>query len=615
MRLVKLLTIALLLTFAMNTNTTLNAQSSGNGVVWNSTFYNNSYLGEPAVLSRQDSEIAFSWGTGSPSNVVNEDYFSARFTTSFNFQADFYRFRVLADDGVRVIIDNSITLIDTFDNPQPNQDIIADTQFTAGIHTVQVDYREVTGLATLRVGWTPISNPGETIFIPAANAGVNASTVGSISPISDWTARYYDNANLFGSASAVLIESTPSHNWGVGSPFQSIPADNFSAEWTATYFLNGTFDIIVKADDGVRVYIDDVLHINEWHLATTDTYSTRFTVAPGNHTIKVQYYEAGGIAFLDYNLAPVSGSNPVYTVPTLPSNDNWLVQYYSNAGLAGDPVLVQSEGRVSRTWGNGAPLSTMSPDSFSVRFISSQQVLDDGVYLLQVRADDGVRVYVDNTLYIDEWHVNSGSTAYLANVQLNAGIHTIIIEYYESSGNAFIEYSLDKTTSITMPDLETGEPRTATVIASKLNVRSEPSIFGEILLQIERGETYPVIAQNSAGTWIQLNVNGILGWVNTTYTDDFNFINVPVVDETVVNVVDNNSAILSTTANVNMRRGPGLEYDIIRIIPENTVVNIEARTIDSDWWQVSYLGNLGWVTEAFVNVSSTIDVSTFIVTS
>ena len=614
MKLLKLLTIALLLTFVTEANTTLNAQSTGNSVIWNSTFYNNSYLGEPAILSRQDSQIAFNWGTGSPHVLVHEDYFSARFTTSFNFLADFYRFRVLADDGVRVIIDNSITLIDTFDNPQPNEDIIADAQFSAGIHTVQVDYREVTGLATLRVGWLPESNPGEALFIPNANVGTTSPSSGTISPISNWTARYYNNSNLSGGSSYVATESTPSHNWGVGSPYPSIPTDNFSAEWTASYFLNGTYDITVKADDGVRVYVDNILYIDEWHAATTDTYSTRFTVASGNHTIKIEYYEAGGVAFLDYNLNAISSASPINTNPTVPVNGSWLVQYYTNAGLVGEPILTQSEGRVSRTWGTGAPLSTMSPDSFSVRFISSQN-LDAGTYLLRVRADDGVRVYVDNIPYIDEWHISSGNSSYVASVPLSAGIHTILIEYYESTGNAFIEYSLDRTTPFVDSDFETGDAQRATVIASKLNVRSEPNVFGEILTKVSRGETYPIVAQNSSGSWIQLNINGLLGWVNANYTDEFNYFNVPVVDDTVVNVVSNNSAILSTTANLNMRQGPGLEYGIIRIIPDNTVLSIEARTIDSDWWQVSYGGSLGWVTEAFVNVSPTIDVNTISIAS
>lgn len=608
MRLLKYLTIALLFTFVIGVDSAVNAQSNSSGTIWNSTFYNNSYLGEPAVLTRQDSNIAFSWGAGSPNPIVNEDYFSARFTTSFNFLADYYRFRVLADDGVRVIIDNSIILIDTFDDPQPNEDIIADARFAAGVHTVQVDYREVTGLATLRVGWLPESNPGASVFVPASNVGVT-SAGGSISPITNWTGRYYNNTNLLGAPTVTLSESSPSHNWGAGSPIQSISEDNFSAEWAASFFLDGTYDLTIKADDGVRVYIDNVLYIDEWHLATTDTYRTRFSVAPGNHTIRIEYYEADGIAFLDYSLVAVSSISPVTTSPTVPSNGNWLVQYYPNAGLAGDPILVQTEGRVSRTWGNGAPLSTMSPDSFSVRFTSSRQ-LNAGTYLLRVRADDGVRVYIDNTLYIDEWHVNNGNTTYTANVPLTDGIHTIIIEYYESSGDAFIEYSLDATTSIVGSELATDEPRTATVIASKLNVRSEPSVFGVILQSLARGETYPVVGQNASGTWIQLNINGSLGWVNATYTDEFNYVNVPIVDETVVDVIDSSLATLSTTANVNMRRGPRLEYGIIRIVPENTVVNIEARTIDSDWWQISYRGTLGWVTDAFVNVSPIVDVNT-----
>ena len=146
--------------------------SNTSPIIWNSTFYNNDYLGEPYVLSRQDSNLSFNWGTGSPADVVNSDHFSARFTTMVAFSSGYYRFRVLADDGIRVIIDNSITLIDTFFAPQPNQIIIADVNMAAGVHNIQVDYREVTGSAALQVGWEPINNPGNAINVPPATSGV-----------------------------------------------------------------------------------------------------------------------------------------------------------------------------------------------------------------------------------------------------------------------------------------------------------------------------------------------------------------------------------------------------------------------------------------------------------
>lgn len=606
MKLSRLLIITMVIAVLISGVSLVTAQSDSNGLIWNATYYNNSYLGEPAVLSRQESSIAFNWGNDSPDNIVNSDYFSARFTASFTFTDPFYRFQVVADDGVRVIIDNSITVIDTFDDPQPNQRIIADVDMAPGVHNIQVDYREVTGLASLRVGWIPVNNPGSTIRVPAANTGVTIIDTNPISPASDWTARYYANDNLSGSPSAILSESTPAHNWGTGSPFPGMPTDNFSAQWTGTFYLNGVYDITVRADDGVRVLVDGVSYINEWHLATTDTYRARFTADPGNHTIVIQYYESGGVAFLEYDLSAVSTGNvnvipPVNTGST--SALQWLVQYYDNAGLTGTPVLTQTEDRVSRTWGYGAPLSTMSPDNFSVRFISNRE-FEGGTYRLRVVADDGIRVFIDGNTYIDEWHLSNGSQPYTMTVTLTPGTHNITIEYYENTEVASIEYSLDRI-SVAEPINDAGA--TATVTASLLNVRSEPNVFAPILTKIKRGETYSILGQNAAGTWIQLNVNGVPGWVNERYTDEFNYANVAITDETYVDTPNLEGYTLTTTANLNMHEGPGLEYDVIRIIPDNTVVSIEGRTIDADWWQVRYRGNVGWVTEAFVRLSPNVN--------
>lgn len=611
MNLSKLLGLLAMLTLLIGSVSLSMAQSDTNDIIWNSTFYNNSYLGEPAVFSRQDASLAFDWGSGSPDARIDDDNFSARFSTTFLFTADFYRFRVVADDGVRVIIDNSITIIDTFFAPQPSQPLIADVDIAPGRHTIQVGYREVSGLALLQMGWIPIENPGNTITIPANDDLATTLVSSSISPASNWVASYYANPSLAGTPSAIVSETSPSHNWGVNAPFPSMPADNFSAQWTSDVYLDGTYDITVRADDGVRVFVDGVAYIDEWHLATPSTYSARFTVTPGNHSIVIQYYEADGIAFLDYELTAVSRGT-TGRIPVANSALPWLVQYYNNAGLSGTPVLTQTEDRVSRTWGTGAPISSMSPDNFSVRFISNP-VLEAGTYLITVRADDGVRVYIDDTLYINEWHLSNGTQRYTATVNLSAGSHRIVIEYYENAETAFIEYSLDPFTDTPVVDTTLGTGATATVTASRLNVREQPNVFAPILTKINRGETYAILGQNSTGNWIQLNVDGLIGWVNERYTDEFNYINVPVSDETFVDVPDVSGNVLTTTANLNMRRGPELEFDVIRIIPENTTVSVEGRTIDADWWQVRYGGNVGWVTEAFVRLAPNIDTNDVVI--
>lgn len=62
-----------------------------------------------------------------------------------------------------------------------------------------------------------------------------------------------------------------------------------------------------------------------------------------------------------------------------------------------------------------------------------------------------------------------------------------------------------------------------------LNVRSTPNPYIQnVLTVIARNQTYQVLGKNSAGTWYQLNVNGIIGWVNGRYLTVTNAHTLPV---------------------------------------------------------------------------------------
>ncbi|MBK9122364.1 MAG: SH3 domain-containing protein [Chloroflexi bacterium] len=51
-----------------------------------------------------------------------------------------------------------------------------------------------------------------------------------------------------------------------------------------------------------------------------------------------------------------------------------------------------------------------------------------------------------------------------------------------------------------------------------LNVRSTPNPFVQnILAVIARNQSFPVVGKNSAGTWYQINVNGVIGWVSGNF--------------------------------------------------------------------------------------------------
>ncbi len=579
------------------------AAQAQQSIVWESRFYNNAYLQGAPVLRRQDSNIAFNWGQGSPGSGVNADNFTARFGTDVFLPAGTYRFYVLADDGVQLNVAFNNLIINTFNQPRPGQLLTADIQLAAGTHHLQLDYREVTGDAHVFLSWANLAtNPtGPNFSVPAAQPPAPITT-------GAWTAQYFNNANLSGNPVAILSEVGPSHNWGQGAPLTNMAADNFSARWTSSQVLEGTYQITVRADDGVRVLVDGVTYINEWHSATGQTYTANFTVGRGSHTIVVEYLEIGGLAFLEYGLQPISGG---VTVPNIPvSNIGWTAQYYSNPTLTGSPVLVRAENGPSQNWGRGAPAVGMPENNFSARW-SSVQPLSAGNYRLDVRADDGVRVYVNGVARINEWHSATDQT-YTATFTLPTGSHNFVIEYLEVEGLAFLDYSLTRTDNVQpyTPPATVNTNARITVTSPTLNVRNAPnSITGTVLTRITQGQSYPIIGRNVDSSWWQVDVNGTRGWVSGQFTSASNIQNIPVTDTSANITAPNTGFSLTTNATVNLRSGPNTVFSVQAVVPEGRQVQIIGRNIGTTWWKVSYNGVVGWMNAGFVTVQPGLNIN------
>lgn len=56
-------------------------------------------------------------------------------------------------------------------------------------------------------------------------------------------------------------------------------------------------------------------------------------------------------------------------------------------------------------------------------------------YTFYIESDDGMRLWVDEVLLIDEWQ-NQPATQYEAVHTLTAGEHEVKVEYYESTGGS-----------------------------------------------------------------------------------------------------------------------------------------------------------------------------------
>ena len=58
------------------------------------------------------------------------------------------------------------------------------------------------------------------------------------------------------------------------------------------------------------------------------------------------------------------------------------------------------------------------------------------------------------------------------------------------------------------------------------------------------------------------------------------------------------AAPATTTANVNMRQGPGTQYAVISTLPAQAGVDVEG--CENGWCKVSYSGGSGWVSEPYL---------------
>ena len=227
-------------------------------------------------------------------------------------------------------------------------------------------------------------------------------------------------------------------NWGRGAPAPGMPVDNFSVRWTRqlSFPITQPYRFVLRSDDGVRLWIDGVLIIDAWHMATGTPFTRDVNLTAGWHAFRIEYYEGSGDAYVQFRIENVPQTFP-----------DWKGDYFSNKNLSGLPALTRIDVAVSFDWGQGAPANGLPVDGFSVRWTRALQY-DAGVYRFSLRSDDGVRLWIDGILQIDEWHDASGQT-YARDVQLGAGTHAFTIEYFENTGGALIYFTVQRTGDIT----------------------------------------------------------------------------------------------------------------------------------------------------------------------
>ncbi|MGD2206820.1 MAG: PA14 domain-containing protein [Anaerolineae bacterium] len=370
--------------------------------MWQGEYYTNANLSGDPAYTTEETRVDYDWGNGRAADGMPPDHFSVRWTGDWDFEAGEYTFFAYADDGVRLWLDGDL-LIDYW-MPGMGSHEAKRVIETAGRHLLKLEYFENTGEAAIRLRWR------RTDLYP------------------QWHADLYNEPWVEGGWVYDRTDSVIQFDWGHGCP-SYLPCDSFSVAWNAApLFESGTHRIHLYADEGYQLFVDgNKVKEGGWYDGQTggseDVTFDLEAAGIEHHQVAYNFHDRGTLA--EARLWIENMEHP-----------DWTAEYYGNKDLSGTPVVTRTEDAIFHDWKLGKPRNKLPSDHFSIRW-SGERYFHAGCYRFGLFADDGVRLWVDDELLVDEWH--DGRAEYHSLVTyLATGYHQVAVEYYENAGEAEI---------------------------------------------------------------------------------------------------------------------------------------------------------------------------------
>jgi hypothetical protein len=167
----------------------------------------------------------------------------------------------------------------------------------------------------------------------------------------------------------------------------AVSATQVNLFWTDTDFTATGIKVMRSSDGGVS--FTQVAP----NLAPNVTSYTDTTALPGT----VYAYE-----LMTYGPAGNSAPGNLATITTDGNGTGLTGAYFSDDSL-GNAVLTRVDSTVNFNWADGSPDASIDADYFSARWTGQVQAKFSEDYIFSVNADDGVRLWVNGNLVIDQW--------------------------------------------------------------------------------------------------------------------------------------------------------------------------------------------------------------------
>jgi len=309
--------------------------------------------------------LTFNWASGGPDPSISATPFSVRWTGLLQVPPGGGSYTFAANDsgGTRLRVGSAL-VIDDWNSPGVSSTVPSVT-LPGGPVRLSWEVFATSAPAQAQLSWSGPGITGTQIIPMSSLTTEKWATSRSIydGGLQGLKAAYYGNTSLSGRATALETDLTGAGatfdvNWNGAAPAAGVPTTNWSARWSGLLVApqSGTYHFLAGADDGVRLYVDGVLRVDNWPAngqAYYEAYSDAlfqggFTLTAGTHQIMVEYQQLTGGSRVrigwqtpgasGYTTIPASALQPNYGLVTTTVDPNGATNTYSYAGTAQAPV-------------------------------------------------------------------------------------------------------------------------------------------------------------------------------------------------------------------------------------------------------------------------------------
>ena len=288
-----------------------------------------------------------------------------------------------------------------------------------------------------------------TLFVPSEGAAPDESGqlvyyreyVTLPTPATGLSASYFDNLDFTG---ATLGRTDPriDFDFGAGAPSANLGSDQFAVRWSGRVLADRTesYTFYTQTDDGVRLWVNGVQLVNDWtDHGIVENRGTIALIAGRKYDLLMEYYDNAGSGLA--RLLWSSAGTPKSVIPAdhLFQPTNGLTgSYFAGLTLTGQ-AHTRNDPTANFNWGNGFGDPNVGSELFSVRWTGRVTPPFSETYRFYANSDDGVRLWVNNVLLVDDW-TDHGPTESSGTIALTAGVrYDIRMEYYQKGGGALVQ--------------------------------------------------------------------------------------------------------------------------------------------------------------------------------